>query len=115
MTKTRIKSDPSYEGRLSLAIDAVKNQKTKTVRQAARLFDVSQATLRNRLKGIITMKEAGIDRRKMTPTEEASLRSWILSLERHRVPPRPAMLQKMANILLTERDTTQTPKKVGVN
>uniref|UniRef100_A0A093VAB5 HTH CENPB-type domain-containing protein n=1 Tax=Talaromyces marneffei PM1 TaxID=1077442 RepID=A0A093VAB5_TALMA len=115
MTKKRTKSEPSYEGRISLSIDAVKNKKTKTIRQTARLFDVSEATLRNRLKGGITSKEAGIDRRKLTPTEEIALRNWILSLERRGLPPRREMAREMANVLLAERDKTKPPKKVGIN
>lgn len=52
-----------------------KTKKIKSVRRAARLFDISEPTLRNRLNGVITQKKACIDRRKMTSTEEASLRS----------------------------------------
>ncbi|EEA18843.1 hypothetical protein PMAA_011250 [Talaromyces marneffei ATCC 18224] len=115
MTKKRTKSEPSYEGRISLSIDAVKNKKTKTIRQTARLFDVSEATLRNRLKGGITSKEAGIDRRKLTPTEEIALRNWTLSLERRGLPPRREMAREMVNVLLAERDKTKPPKKVGIN
>lgn len=96
MTKTYTKNDTAYEGRISLTIDALKNQKVKGVRRAARLFDVSEATLWSRLNGVITQKKAGIERQKMTNTGEASLRSWIFSLERSRLPPRPLMLQKMA-------------------
>lgn len=51
----------------------------------------------------------------MTPREESPLHNWVLSLERRGVPPRPRMLQEMANILLAERDLTKSPKKVGVN
>lgn len=45
MGKSRTKSDPSYKGRLSLTIDAVKNQKIKKVRHTARLYDVPETTL----------------------------------------------------------------------
>jgi hypothetical protein len=31
------------------------------------------------------------------------------------VPPRPCMLYEMANILLAERDSIKTPKKVDIN
>ena len=115
MGKSSAKSDPSYEGRLSLAIDALKNQKLEKLRHAARLYDVSEATLRRRVKTTKSPREAGIPRRKLTPTEEIVLRDWIYSLERRGVPPRPRMLGEMANILLAERDLTKTPKKIGVN
>lgn len=115
MGKSSAKSDPSYEARLSLAIDAFKNQKLEKLRHAARLYDVSEATLRRRLKGTKSPREAGIPRRKLTPTEEIVLRDWIYSLERRGVPPRPRMLGEMANILLAERDLTKAPKEIGVN
>ena len=104
MGKSSAKKDPSYEGRLSLAIDAFKNQKLKKLRHAARLYDVSEATLRRRLKGTKSHREAGIPRRKLTPMEEIVLWDWIYSLERCGVPPRPYMLGEIANILLAERD-----------
>jgi len=75
MTQKRTKREPSYEGRIPLSIDAVKNKKTKGIHQTARLFNISESTLRNRLKGGITYKEAGIDRQKLTSTKEAALQS----------------------------------------
>ncbi|EED14009.1 conserved hypothetical protein [Talaromyces stipitatus ATCC 10500] len=115
MVKSRTKNDPSYEGRLSLAIDALNNEKITKLRDAARTFDVSLTTLRRRLKGSVPAHNAGITRRKMTPTEEAVLRGWVFSLERRGVPPRQHMLHEMANILLAQRDPTKIPEKVGKN
>ena len=115
MAKKRIKEDPTYEGQLALAIDAVKNKKVNSLRRASRLVDVSTTTLQERVAGTAPLQEAGILRRKMTPTEKSSLHDWVLSLERCGVPPRPRMLQEMANILLTERDLIKLPKKAGVN
>jgi hypothetical protein len=86
MGKSRAQSDPSYEGRLSLAIDAFKNQKTNNLRHTARLYDVSLMTLQRRLKGSISASAAGIPHRKLTPIEEDVLRSWIISLERRGAP-----------------------------
>jgi len=63
----------------------------------------------------VPAREAGIPRRKLTPTEENALRSWVFSLERRGVPLRPSILGEMANILLAERDLTKSPKKIGVN
>jgi hypothetical protein len=111
MPKSRGENDPTYEGRVSIAIDALNNKKIAHVRRAARLFNVSEATLWNRLKGMITQKEVGVDRCKLMSTEEASLWSWIFLLERCGLPPRHLMLQKMADLLLAERDKTKTPKK----
>jgi hypothetical protein len=73
MGKSRAKKDPSYEGRLLLAIDAVNNKKVKNVRQVARLYDITQSTLQRRLQGSISERNIGIARRKLTPTEEETL------------------------------------------
>ncbi|EED19608.1 hypothetical protein TSTA_028900, partial [Talaromyces stipitatus ATCC 10500] len=71
----------------------------KIFRRAARLFDVSEATLRRRLKGATPHHLAGIERHKMARTGEESLRSWA------------CMLGSLADILLAERDLNAAPKK----
>jgi hypothetical protein len=45
MGKSRPKNDPSYEGRLSLTVNALKNEKMKKVRHTARLYDISTTIL----------------------------------------------------------------------
>ena len=54
------KKDPGYEGRIALAIDALKNEKISELRCAARLYDVSLSTLRRCLNGTIPASDAGI-------------------------------------------------------
>ena len=39
------------EGRILLAIKAIKNQEISSIREAARRFDVPRATLQDRLRG----------------------------------------------------------------
>jgi helix-turn-helix, Psq domain len=73
MPKIRAKNDPSYEGRLLLAIDAVKSKKITKIREAARTFDVTLSTLQARLRGSIEHQQMGIKHQKLTPTEDAAL------------------------------------------
>ena len=114
MAQNHIKKDPSYTGRLLLAINALKNKEITAVRKAARIY-VSETTLRNRLKGRSERSITDKKRQKLSPTEEESLRTWILSMESRGCSVRPQMLQVMANILLLKRGTTAVPLTVGIN
>ena len=102
------------EGKLLLAISALKKQEISSVRQAARVYTVPESTLRDRLHGSINRAEKRANGHKMTQNEEDSLVQWILSMDRRGAAPRPAHVQDMANILLSKRGTTNT-QTVGVN
>ena len=102
------------EGRILLAIRAIKNQEISSVRGAARRFEVPESTLRDRLHGHQFKPEARANSHKLTQFEEESLVKWILSMDLRGNPPRPSMAKDMANLLLASRGTT-TPPTVGVN
>lgn len=86
------------EGRILLAISAIKNRENPlTIRKAARLYDVPFTTLQNRLRGTIAQIERRPSGHKLTITEEETLLQWILSRDRRGMPPRPAAVQDMAN------------------
>lgn len=104
------------EGRILLAISAIKNRENPlTIRKAARLYDVPFTTLQNRLRGTIAQIERRPSGHKLTITEEETLLQWILSRDRRGMPPRPAAVQDMANILLSERSPAGTQLHVGKN
>ncbi|CDM27547.1 Probable transposable element [Penicillium roqueforti FM164] len=67
------------EGRILLAIQAIKGQEISSIREAARRFDVPETTLQ---------------------IEEESLQKWILSMDSRGSAPRPSSVREMANILL---------------
>jgi hypothetical protein len=94
------------EGRILLAIKAIKNQEITTIREAAHRFDVPRTTLQRRLNGHTFRREARANGHKLTQSEEESLIKWILSLDIRGCPPRTAMVQEMANLLLATRATT---------
>jgi hypothetical protein len=102
------------EGRILLAIKAIKNQEISSIREAARRFDVPRATLQDRLRGYQFRHEARANSHKLTQTEEESLIQWILSMDLRGNPPRPSLAKDMANLLLASRGTTPPPT-VGVN
>jgi hypothetical protein len=93
------------EGRLLLAISALKNQEIRNVREAARVYNVPCTTLRRRLSGQKSCTETRGSNYKLTKNEEESLVRWILSLDRRGAPPRQSHVQEMANILLAQRGT----------
>jgi predicted HTH domain antitoxin len=75
------KSSVEREGRISLAVKAIQNGQIKSVREAARIFEVPRSTLQDRLNGIKFRKETRANSYKLTPIEEESLVKWILSLD----------------------------------
>jgi hypothetical protein len=83
------------EGRILLAIQAIKNKEISAVREAARLFDVPETSLRRRLKGHKTRSETGVNSHKLTEIEEESLQKWILSIDSRGAPPRPSSVRQI--------------------
>lgn len=102
------------EGRILLAVSALKNQEIRSIREAARIYNVHERTLRRRLNGITSRSETRANNHKLTQNEEDSLVQWILSLDRRGAPPRLSDVQEMANLLLAGRGTTSI-QLVGVN
>ena len=94
------------EGRISLAIKAIKNQEIPSVREAARRFKVPEATLRRRLHGVENRVKTRANNHKLTANEEESLQKWILSLDDRGGAPRPSTVQEIANLLLAAREST---------
>ena len=102
------------EGRILLAIQAIRNQEITAVRKAARSFNVPEATLRRRLHGTPFRSETRANSRKLTEIEEESLQKWILSMDSRGAAPRPATVREIANLLLMRRGSTPV-QTVGEN
>ena len=71
-------------------------------------------TLRDRLRGHQFQYETRSTGHKMTQAEEESLIKWILSMDLRGNPPRPKLVQDMANLLLATRHK-DPPSSVGKN
>jgi hypothetical protein len=104
----------NQEGKILLALDDIKNGRIKSIRGAAKLYEIPHTTLADRANGI----KARVDKRphgyKLTQFEEDSLTEWILSMDSRGAAPRPSTVREMANILLAARGTTPL-LTVGVN
>ena len=102
------------EGRVLLAIQAIKKQEISSIQEAARLFNIPRTTLRRRLAGTTNRVETRANSHKLTKIEEDSLRKWILSMDSRGVAPRPTTVREMADLLLAARGSTP-PLSVGKN
>ncbi|EDN06147.1 conserved hypothetical protein [Histoplasma mississippiense (nom. inval.)] len=105
------------EGRLELAINAIKKQEISSISEAARIFNVPRSTLGHRLSGRSSRVNLRANSHKLTPAEEDKLVQWILDLALRGLPPRPAFVENMANHLLAIRKPSHTnhPPRVGKN
>ena len=88
------------EGRILLAIQAIKRQEISALREAARCFNVPESTLRTRLYRTTFRAEIRANNYKLSETEEESLEKWILSIDLRRVAPRPSIVREIADLLL---------------
>lgn len=103
------------EGRVQLAIEALKTASIATINAAARAFDVPISTLFRRLNGVQSRHETPPNCRKLTDIEELALVNWILDMDSRGYAPRVGDIRGKANILLAERvrGTNISPGKVG--
>jgi hypothetical protein len=99
------------EGRIILAIKALKEGNIESIRAAEMSYDVPFESLRMRLNGITSRRDSTPNSRKLTPYEESALVQYILDLDSRGFPPRPQAVQEMADLLLSERG--ESP--VGIN
>lgn len=102
---------PSVEGRLLLAIEALKKDPKLTENRAAKLYDVPRTTLQRRRAGRPSRRDINPPRQRLTNLEESAIIDYIIDLDTRAFPPRLAMVEDMANRLLAERNE----KPVGVN
>jgi hypothetical protein len=104
----------NQEGKVLLALDDIKNGRIKSIRAAAKLYEIPLSTLHTRAHGQIPRAEKRPTGHKLTQLEEDSLTEWILSMDSRGAAPRPATVREMANILLAARGC-YPPLTVGKN
>jgi hypothetical protein len=75
------------EGRILLAIQAMKQGHIQSVRGAATSYDVDLETLRRRIHGTPSQRDCTPNSRKLTLYEESALVQYILDLDSHGFPP----------------------------
>ena len=93
----------SKEADIISAIESLKQNTNLSIREAARLHNVSNRTLRRRLNKIPSRADTIPNCRKLTDDEESLLIQYILELDSRAQPPRLRDVEAMANRLLELR------------
>src|SRR5450432_10869 len=96
------------EGRIALAIEALKQGSFTSLLGAARSYDVPYTTLRHRVRQCPARRDKRPPNCKLTATEELTLVQWILSMDQRGLAPRPDSVQQMANLLLKKRSNSES-------
>ena len=104
----------NQEGRILLALDDIKNSRVKSIRAAAKLYDIPYSTLHTRLNHRVSRDNTRANSHKLTELEEDSLIQWIFSMDSRGAAPRRATVREIADILLAARGITPPPT-VGIN
>ncbi len=99
------------EGRIILALEALRSQSIHGIQNAARCFNVKYSTLRSRHAGIQSQRDCQPNSQKLTRLEEQTMVRYILDLDLRGFSPILAEVADMANKLLKARE--QPP--VGIN
>ncbi len=94
-------SPPTQEARIFLAIQATRSPAKMSVRHAVKTYEVSEATLRHRIKGRVAMGERCNSQFKLIPAEEETFVRYVLDLDTRGFPPRINAMKDMADLLHT--------------
>ena len=97
-------SSDSYEARVNLALQAIQNDNSLSLRAAAKIYRVSRTTLTGRRNGLAARRDISANSRKLTDLEEEAIVQFIIELYTRSFPPRLAGVEDMANQLLRARD-----------
>jgi hypothetical protein len=103
----------NQEGKILLALDDLKNGRVKSLRAAAKLYEIPLTTLHARTDGRISRVDKRPSGHKLTQFEEDSLTEWIMSMDSRGAVPKPSTVREMANILLAARGITPPPNVTG--
>lgn len=95
---------PSYEARLTLAIQALEKDAFLSERRAAAIYNVPRTSLQKRRAGSTPKRDYTPVARKLTKLEEEAIVRYILELDLRGLAPTRVMVRDMADRLLRERD-----------
>ena len=93
----------TQEARIILAIEAIRTSKSLSRRKAAKIYNVPESTLRDRMTGRIPLNERRPAVHKLTKLEEEVIVRKILELDSRGFAPRQASVEDMANFILESR------------
>ena len=105
----------SKESRLLLAIQSIKKRDGTSIREAARIYNVSQTTLRARMNGRSARQDLQPNSTRLTKLEEEAMVWHVLDLDLRGFSPRLADVEDIANLLLADRNTGRVGKRWALN
>lgn len=105
----------SNEGSILLAISAVQRNQFKSVRAAAKAYNVSQSTLSRRIRGSASREEFTPQNLKLSKHEEDVLIQQILNLDSQGLAPTLALVRAMAGSICQARGGAEPGKNWTYN
>jgi hypothetical protein len=93
----------TQEARIILAIEAIRTSKSLSRRKAAKIYNVPESTLRDRMTGRTPLNERRPAVHKLTKLEEEVIVQKILEMDSRGFAPRLASVEDMANFILESR------------
>ena len=78
----------NQEGKILLALQGVQKGQIKSLRAAAKLYEIPFSTLQERAAGVSSRVDIHHHRQKLTQLEEDLLTKWILSMDSRGAAPR---------------------------
>lgn len=90
----------SYEARVNLALEDIQNDKNFSIRAAAKIYNVTINTIRNRRDSKPARHDILANSRKLTDLEERAIVQYIIELATRSFPLRLYSVEDMANQLL---------------
>ena len=100
----------SYEARVILALEAIEKDNSLSILAAAKIYNVSHTTVRQRRAGRPARCDTSANSRKLTDSEERAIVQYVLELGTRSFPPRLCGVEDMANQLLRIRDASPVGK-----
>jgi DDE superfamily endonuclease len=101
---------PSKEASVILALEALQQDNTLTLRAAAKVYKVQVSTLSRRRAGQPARRDIPANSPKLTDLEERAIVQYVLELSTRSFPPRLCGVEDMANQLLRARDASPVGK-----
>jgi hypothetical protein len=101
----------NQEARVNLAINAIRSSKKLSRRAAAKLYNIPEATLRDRMNGRHPRVETRPNCQLLTETEEEVIVQYILDLDSRGFPPLIEDIREMADHILGTRGTKRVGKQ----
>jgi hypothetical protein len=106
-----LQEDVLYEDRINLALSALQSNQVPSLRKAAVLYRVAESTLRYHQRGYGFQRNAQVNNRKLTATEEKVLLQRIILLDNRGLSPSLPFVRRMADLLLREREPSSSVGK----